>query len=228
MHARSASHTCHCAAGTRTWSPLQLTTIASRGRTCRCPSPSSPPWSLPHCCSAPPPSWAPPQSSRPARQPAWWCVLTACILCQIGRCLRRFHSMLVNSSAAPDIDITHRRPAVQQESGKVPVICPQVPPGKILPHERAAIGAAADLSGTKSGIPIDGKVPDASGTSAAGGRFVGAARALHYYVLACGGARRHGCCEAHHVKCQDMLHQLCAVRPCMQAATRRSARHTPS
>ena len=63
----------------------------------------------------------------------------------------------------------------------MPVICPQVPPGKILPHERAAIGAAADLSGTRSGIPIDGKGPDASGTSAAGGRFVGAARALHYY-----------------------------------------------
>jgi hypothetical protein len=30
--------------GTTTWSLLRLTTTASRGRTCRCPSPFSPPW----------------------------------------------------------------------------------------------------------------------------------------------------------------------------------------
>lgn len=43
-------------AGTTTWSHPPLTTSASPGRTCRCPSPFSPPWSSRHCCAAPPPS----------------------------------------------------------------------------------------------------------------------------------------------------------------------------
>lgn len=43
----------------------------------------------------------------------------------------------------------------------------QVSPGQVLSHEAAAVTAATDLTGTRSGIPRDGGVPAVPGATTA-------------------------------------------------------------